>query len=321
MALLKAVIGIFFAAIIIVAGGFLIYENFMGKTEKLAAINYIENDEGVGVGGISNEIKQFYNNMRFNHNQISYYINKECSSEKQEKMMTAFSSFSSKVNNIISFYPGSEDTAEILVGCSADSYEKEENIFIAGEGGPTRIVNSSMPVITRGKILLYNESRASCDEPLLEMHELIHVLGYDHINKSGDIMYPFLDCEQKVSQGLAEHVIKLYSIAPFADISFNKDAVANLERYAGAWYLNFNISIDNMGIINAENTKLEVYSKSEKAENLVHTFDLKTAEFGAGKNFYVVNLKLPSEADTIKLKLTTATKEKSTSNNVLELAF
>jgi len=316
MALLKAVMG-FVVLCLIVFGGWFVYENFLaGEIQDFWISNYNADIEA-SLANVSGDVEQFYTNMRFNHNRLSYYINPECSNEKKSRMIEAFDIIESSIDNLISFYSISESRADILIGCSADSYEKEENIFVAGEGGPTKIINSSIPVITKGKVLLYNESRSICDEPLLEIHELFHVFGYNHIGDKDDIMYPYLDCDQEINPDLIAHMKQLYSIAPFAELYFDVgEMVAYKERYAGKWYLNFNVSIDNNGIINAEESVLKVYAQ----DNLIESVELDDIDFGGGERFYVKNLVLkPQSATSIKFDISTTTKESNIQNNILEL--
>jgi len=252
--------------------------------------------------------------MRFNHNDISYYINPNCEGDKENRMKQAFTKLTLETDNLIKFYPAREADADILIGCDPDSYEKEENIFIAGEGGPTRIINSSFSVITKGKVLLYDDSRAICDEPILQIHELLHVFGYDHIDNEAKIMYPYLDCEQQLNRELIDHMIEIYTIQPFADVYF-ENIDANKERTLGKWYLNFNVSLNNQGIINAEETVLKINSGSKTLKS----FELNTIAFGGGKNFYVTNLPITSSSIDIDFVIETKTNDNNLGNNIVEL--
>jgi len=310
MALLKVLIGIILIGIVL-GGSYYLYEEYLsGEIQDLNLLNYNSKPE-INISDAKPGLQQFYQNMRFNHNEISYYINPECSSEKELKMKEAFN-FVEDETEILSFYSDFEDNADIVIGCSKDSYEKEENVFVGGEGGPTRIINSSMSVILRGKILLYDEDRSKCDRPLLELHELFHVFGYEHINDENDLMYPYLDCDQEINPDLIQDLFRLYSIEPTAELYFG-EANAYKERFAGKWYLNFNITVDNQGIIDAENVQLEVKAD----DNLVETFDFNDIVLGGGEKFYVKNLLLPSSNNVIKLELSTSTKESSLSNNIM----
>lgn len=295
-------------------GSYYLYQNLPGELEEFRISDY-----GLGItpdiGNVSSELRQFYPNMRFNHNNISYFINPECDDEKTERVKSAFSIIH-KETGVISFRIGSEEDADILVGCSLESYQKEENIFIAGEGGPTKIVNSSLyPIILRGKVMLYKESPhgevQKCDSPVTELHELFHVFGFDHINDSTKIMYPYVDCEQKIGEDLIEILINLYSIEALPELYF-----ANISASKSGRYLNFEVLIRNEGMIDASDVSLEVYAEDE----LVKAFDLGEIEFGAGKSFYVDNLTLPSRSiDKVKLEIKSKNKEIDEENNIIEL--
>lgn len=294
-------------------GGYYLYENYL-SSEVNQFVSQANNMNGKNLVNVSSNVSQFYSNMRFNHNDLSYYINPNCEIEKRERMKQAFAIVNIKTEDLIKFYPTTEANADILVGCSADSYEKEENIFVAGEGGPTKIINSSYSVIMKGKVLLYNDSRSICDKPILELHELLHVFGYDHIKDNTKIMFPYLDCKQELNQELIDNMIELYTPRPFAEIYF-ENVNANKKRYLGLWYLNFNVSINNQGIIDSEDTILKVSSDNK----VIESFELNTLIFGGGKNFYVNNLQIDSETSDIEFSLETKTYDQNLENNVVKL--
>lgn len=302
MGLLKAVIGILIIAILL-GSGYFVYTYYQSGSVFQGDLT-----------GVSGEISQFYENMRFNHDAISYFINEECGIEKAVKMRQAFSIISEKTG-ILTFAPAPENVADILIGCSANSYEKEKNIFIAGEGGPTNITNATYPVITRGKILLYSEDGSDCEQPLLEIHELLHVFGYDHINKSEDIMSPYLNCDQEISEELIERLKSLYSIEPFADV-YLSDVKGYKKDYGGNSYLDFNASVDNQGMINAEDVVLKVYANGKE----ISSFQNNDIRFGSGSKQYITNLLLPSgNIDKVKIEVSTSTRENNKLNNAVEL--
>jgi len=261
------------------------------------------------IANVSGELLQFFPNMRFNHNNITYFINSECSEDKKERMNLAFSIIENETE-IITFNPDSEENADILVGCSFDSYETEKNVFIAGEGGPTKILNLSVyPLILRGKVILYNET--SCDYPITELHELFHVFGFDHINDAKTIMYPYSKCNQKINPEMIETIKELYSTPALAEIYFE-----NITASKKGVYLDFNITARNEGLIEAKNITLEVYSEEKK----IGSFGLGNLNPGEGTGFNVKNLKLSSRnAEKIKMLIVTETSEYNTDNNEAEL--
>ena len=291
-----------------------LYQNLPGeeiemKIKNIGLINNPGQIQEHDVTNISGEVTQFFPDMRFNHNNITFFINSECGEDKKERMNNAFSIIESETG-IITFTQDSEENADILVGCSFDSYETEENVFIAGEGGPTKIINLSVyPIILRGKVILYNET--SCDYPITELHELFHVFGFDHINDSKMIMYPYAECDQKINPEMTEKIKELYSIQPKAEIYFE-----NINASKKGIYLDFNIMVRNEGLIEAKNITLDVYSEGKK----VDSFDLGSLEPGEGTGYNVKNLKLTSRnARIIKMIIVTEAEEYYTHNNAAEL--
>lgn len=228
------------------------------------------------------ETKQFYPNMRFNHNKISYFIDPSCSSERGERMKEAFLTVQDKTT--ISFYSTLEENADILVGCSKEYKEQEENIFIAGEGGPTKIINTSVYyVILKGKVLLYKESE--CSFPVVELHELLHVFGFDHSDNPKNVMYAFSSCDQEITQDIINTLNSLYNINALPDLS-----ISEINASKKARYLDFDITIKNLGLTNSKNTILSVLAENKE----IDSFSIKDLEFGAGSILSVKNLKLPS---------------------------
>ena len=306
--------GIALLLLIILFGlsSYYLYQNWPGEIEQFQMIGY---GPDVDLEGVTGEVIQFYSNMRFNHNDITYYMNPECDEKKEERVEEAFSILHEKTE-ILSFETADEEDADILIGCSEESYEKEENLFVAGEGGPTKIVNSSLyPIILKGKVLLYDDKKygkkSRCDYPVTELHEIIHVFGFDHINDSSKIMYPYVECDQRLGDDLIVSLVKLYSVEPLPELYFK-----NINATKSGRYLDFAASITNMGLVDAENVRLDIYED----DKLLNSFDIGDIEFGAGKIYSRTNFKLSSRAsDKIEFRITCDNKEINEENNIKEL--
>ncbi len=198
-------------------------------------------------------------------------------------MLEAFEIFSNKMG-IISFYQGADRNADILVGCSNDYIEVGENLFAAGEGGPSRIINSSwFKVIEKGKISLYNDPQ--CDYPIVEVHELLHVFGFDHVSNPKSAMYNTSSCDQRITPDMISIINKLYSIEPLPDATVGKLCVIKRGKY-----LDFNITVLNNGLIDIENIFLDIVAEGKKVKQI----DLDDIKIGSGRTLVVTNLKLPS---------------------------
>jgi hypothetical protein len=303
-----AVLNFFLIFVIIILLGFLgylIYLNFPRATEEFA-VQY-QNNLSIDKN-IPSNIQQFEEGMRFNHNELTYFI-LDCSENKINKLKEAFSIIESGTGIITFRETTSQENADIDVGCSERAFEEEKNSFVAGEGGPTKWLNLSLyPVILKGKIILYRDSE--CNYPVVELHELLHVFGFEHVSDESKLMYPYVDCKQKIDEETLSIIKRLYSIEPKAELYFQ-----NVSVYKTGIYLNFSAKVINGGLIDARNVSLEIYSDGEKIDE----FSLKDIEVGSSQILNVGNMKTSSlKAKIIELRIISETEEFDLTNNRIE---
>ncbi len=272
---------IIFILSLIVFLSYFLYIYFPRAPEKLD----IEIQQNAPVQ-LNSEIKQFYPNMKFNHNQISYHLDNNCEEKKKQKMLEAFEELTKKVN-IITFYP-TTNNPDIDVTCTKEVKEpNSEKHFVAGEGGAKEIIDTGkFNVITNGIILLYENKIKSveCDYPNVQLHELMHIFGFDHLTDKNSLMYPFIEsCDQKLDDSIIEKLNKLYSQPNLPDLYF-----VEVKSTKKGIYLDFSLTIKNSGSIDSENTKLSILDDEELAEE----FDLEKFKLGSGISLEIENLKL-----------------------------
>jgi len=312
-AILNIILFLLLVAVLFIAG-YLLYLNLPGEPQVLDAVI----PSGVlEVSNLSSAVWQFYPNMKFNHNHISYSIAPDCSNEKKDRILEAFDELKNKVG-IINFYLDSNNP-DIEVSCSeATKHSIEKDYFIAGEGGAKEIIQTGRyNVITQGVILLYGERKGiKCDWPNVELHELLHVFGFDHSPDENSLMFQYLQsCSQKLDESIINILKELYSRENLPDLYF--DNVAGIKR---GRYLDFNITIKNSGTIDSKNVFLAVFDGEDRLDN----FDLKSIAFGAGVSFSVQNLKLNSrDSNNIKLVIDSDNliREIDEENNIAILKF
>jgi len=255
--------------------------------------------------GKSDKPVQFYDNMRFPLPRISYKID-NCPLQKKEDMLRAFAILDEKTN--ISFYEVNNDE-EIIVTC--DSKNKiEEGLFIAGEGGPTNITKAgSFNVITKGKILLIKES--TCSMPNIALHELLHVLGFDHSENRNDIMYAISNCNQEINPSIIELINLLYSVPSYPDLLFE-----NVSADMHGKYLNMNMSIRNNGIQDAPNSKIKIYADSSEVKEI----EVESLMIGHGRIISLTNIWISQlSIKEIKLEIVAPFNELKKENNEILL--
>jgi hypothetical protein len=238
------------------------------------------------------ENMQFYKNMRYPDSKISYKIY-DCPLQKKNDMLEAFEIVSN--NTILKFYPfdtGNEEfsgeenfsereisTEEISVTCDSE-VKIEEGMFIAGEGGPTEVIGGEIfNIILHGKILLIKES--TCERPNIAIHELLHVLGFNHSDNPNNIMYPFSKCRQTIGEDIPILLNQLYSVPSYSDLAFE-----NVSAVMHGRYLDANVTVRNDGLRDSEKTKLEIYAD----ENFVKEIDLDIIEMGYKKRIKLSNV-------------------------------
>ena len=277
---LRIFFGLVFFMIVVILLGFYWIVPFnkvdFGFKEKNYNFNLNDSEKGM----------QFYPKMRFPEPNISYKI-KNCPLGKEGNMQRAFEIISNET--FLRFY-SIQDDEEISVTC--DSMNKVEGeLFIAGEGGPANITKTSnFNVIRKGQILLIKES--SCENPNIAIHELLHVLGFEHSLNPENIMYNISSCNQEISQDMIDLINNLYASPSYADLS-----IENASAVMRGKYLDSNLTIINNGLEDSKNSSLKIYAD----EKLIKEIDIDGLEIGYGRKITLQNI-FVFQISTSKLK-------------------
>jgi len=237
---------------------------------------------------LTDSSSQFYPNLRYADERIAYSIEPVCSAQKELDINRALDILSRKT--ILEFYL-SDSVGGITFLCSnvAPSSENKDH-FVAGEGGPTKIINSSnYYIIQEGEVSLFRSEK--CDEPKVAIHEILHSLGFDHNNNSGSIMFPVTNCNQKIDSYILDEINRLYGVNSLPDLKIDS---VSADRHGK--YLDFNISISNVGISDSKGSSLKVSLN----DNLVEEYELGEIKVGVKKTLSVGNLRLSRGSGDIK---------------------
>jgi hypothetical protein len=308
----KTILNIFLIIILLISLAiflYLTYLNIPGEPEKLEFKTQQTTQE-------ETPTDQFFSYMKFNHNEISYTIDPLCNEEQNQRMNQAFNQISSEVPQLT--FKKSQINTDIKISCSEQEKESlKEDFFIAGEGGAKEIIKSGKyNVITNGVILLFNGPKNSkkCDWPNIEIHELMHVFGFNHSENPNSLMYPYLEsCEQKLDLFIIKKLKELYSEENLPDL-----ILEDIDAIKKGRYLDFNITIRNIGTIDAKDISFSILDESE----VIETKEFEELKYGAGIFLMMENLKLihknPDEITFIINKDNTI-KEIDSKNNIAKI--
>jgi len=267
---------------------------------------------------LSSDVLQFYPNMKFNHNEISYNIEEACSENKKARMKEAFNILHEEVESIRFYETAGEPDIRVICSQTAEA-TTGKRFFIAGEGGAEQIIQTAKyNVITKGIVLLYDNphNAIQCEWPNVELHELMHVFGFQHSEDKNSLMYPYLQsCSQKLDESIINNLNELYSQPNLPDLYFE-----SVRAVKHGVYLDFNATIKNAGVTDAHNVVLAIFDSEKEAER----FYLDDIGFGAGITYSVSNAKLNSRnSEIVELRLDPLgnINEIDENNNIARLIF
>ena len=248
---------------------------------------------------------QYYPNMRYSDSSISYKIS-NCSLAKQNEMQNAFTIIENKTNLI--FYP-TNNNEQISITCE-DKNRIENDMFVAGEGGPTNIiVSGNFYVITKGEILLIRNS--DCPQPNVAIHELLHSLGFKHSTNPNNIMYNITNCDQVIGDDTLTLINQLYSFKSYPDLTFE-----NVSGFMNGRFLNINLTIINEGLNDAPESTLIIYADN----SIVKEINLDALRIGEGMVINLGNIFVPQiNFNEINLEINSTFNEITKENNKLNL--
>jgi hypothetical protein len=256
------------------------------------------------LSNLNNEM-QFYPNMRYPSNEVSYKIS-DCPLKKKNDMNQAFQIVENLT--ILKFIEVSYNE-DISITCQ-DKVVSQDDMFIAGEGGVNKVIQlRGFNLIKGGEILLIRDSQ--CSRPNVALHELFHALGFKHSSNPGNIMYNVSDCDQSVSNDIIEKINSLYSLPGEPDLII-EDVSASMKGR----FLNVNLSVLNAGFIDAERSVISVYAGDNKVKDL----DIPALEAGQGEIITLENIFVPQiNVEEITVSSETSFNEVSKENNKIKL--
>jgi hypothetical protein len=170
------------------------------------------------------------------------------------------------------------------------------------------IVSGNFNVITEGKILLLKNS--NCANPNVAIHELLHVLGFEHSENQGNIMYNITSCNQVISDDIISLINELYSIPSYPDLIFE-----NVSAIKHGTFIDINFTIMNYGLKDSEEFKIKIYS----GDSLLKETNIDIVEIGRGRTISIQNIFAIKPINEIDVVIDSTFEEISKENNKIKL--
>ena len=306
---------ILFVLLILIVGYLLFYITGMKESsQKLFFISnqtIKDNNTPIFNSDISDEYPEgilFYPKMRFSTNHITYTIDESCPETRVKNAQEAFAILENET--ILNFEELSKG-GQTLVSCSDDIPFIDDTLFIAGEGGPVIINSSNRVIITNGSVLLYEDSK--CSKPIVAIHEILHVIGFQHSSNEESIMYNMSDCNQKITSEIVNKIEELYQEESLADLFFK-----NISAVKHANYLDIEFTVSNSGFKKSEKTNVQILGENDKVTT---DYDIEELNLGEGLIINFKNIKIGYSTKEIKLVIDSfdKVKELNEQNNIIVL--
>ena len=218
-------------------------------------------------------------NVRWARMPIRVFIDPSCSKSKIESIREAMRIWEEVTDHLIKFELV-EKNYQVLIKCS-NLLEESAGYSAIGEAKPTLIYTGYFHLIENASIV-FLKRRISCVKPIVELHELGHVLGLDHVNDSKNVMYSYEKCDQTIPNYTVATLKKLYSIPSLPDLY-----ISNFSLKVEEGFGEIEIEIGNKGLVESNETEISIHLNGK-----IERFKLKPILPGNFRILKIENLRM-----------------------------
>ena len=250
---------------------------------------------------------QYAPNMRYASPDISYRIS-NCPGEKVLDIKRALEIISGKT--ILSF-AAIESEEDLLISCTPSIFNdnpREDGSARLGKGSPEYILGEKFHVITHGDV--YLKRSFACDEPLVEIHEILHAFGYDHSSNKQHIMYPRARCGQMINSEITDDINNIYAIPSLPDLSIGN---ATLKKGRNNDSI-LTFKMKNLGLVKSKKALLVIYDIDN--QKMLDEYEVEGIDIDENRGGRIV---YPFTVSVLKLEIIASFDELEKENNIVEL--
>ena len=158
-------------------------ENFVGPSNISNLSNYSEQSTLTPIDEFNNS-----NFPHWNHMPLTYEIDSNCNPRLINLTKLAFEKIKNETGGLVYYVPANE-TPDISVYCKPGNYT---SIQYTIEDTNCLMQRNNSNIISYAEINIYGQGMVcGTGYPAIEVHELLHALGFIHSPHPNSIMYPF----------------------------------------------------------------------------------------------------------------------------------
>ncbi len=239
-------------------------------------------------------------NIRFGRMPVMYYLDLESGKKvpwfKEDfnvpNVIEAFDTWSQATGSRLSFIRTyDEDDTQITVSWTTNLNATNTTRGV-GEGGPIALVDTGLFNLTTKAVMHMLPAGTKCVDVNRALHELGHVLGFDHTSDSEDIMYPYESCSRRITDKETRTLESLYLLD-----SMPQFRLSNISAFVHGGLLDINFTVKNIGIIESPPTSLAIYAD----DKMVHTLSIESLKPGSGLVEFLKNARMQPGSQKLKL--------------------